>query len=214
MNSLGLTEQQPENNVSRILIEMLAVVLSKDARARAVQLPAWNEALGLPRPFDQQWSLRMQQIMAYETDLLEFGDLFDGQPRGRAQGRGAQGASQGRARHHRCDGRRDRRGRERLYEIAAGRIEYAAARGDRARRSDRRRRQQIPGERSLAAGHRQRRHPGRARTCRGRADRPARPMARGARRQGRRRRLAGARAPPPRTGAISWSRRSPPPKRA
>ncbi len=78
VNSLGLTEQQPENNVSRILIEMLAVVLSKSARARAVQLPAWNEALGLPRPFDQQWSLRMQQIMAFETDLLEYGDLFDG----------------------------------------------------------------------------------------------------------------------------------------
>ena len=78
VNSLGLTEQQPENNVYRILIEMLAVVLSKNARARAVQLPAWNEALGLPRPFDQQWSLRMQQIMAYETDLLEYGDIFDG----------------------------------------------------------------------------------------------------------------------------------------
>ncbi|HXY57550.1 MAG TPA: protein meaA [Methylocystis sp.] len=78
VNSLGLTEQQPENNVTRILIEMLAVVLSKDARARAVQLPAWNEALGLPRPFDQQWSLRMQQIMAYETDLLEYGDIFNG----------------------------------------------------------------------------------------------------------------------------------------
>ncbi len=80
VNSLGLTEQQPENNVYRILIEMLAVVLSKGARARAVQLPAWNEALGLPRPFDQQWSLRMQQIMAYETDLLEYGDIFDGNP--------------------------------------------------------------------------------------------------------------------------------------
>ena len=78
VNSLGLTEPQPENNVYRILIEMLAVVLSKKARARAVQLPAWNEALGLPRPFDQQWSLRMQQIMAYETDLLEYGDIFDG----------------------------------------------------------------------------------------------------------------------------------------
>src|SRR5690348_16484814 len=78
VNSLGLTEQQPENNVYRILIEMLAVVLSKNARARAVQLPAWNEALGLPRPFDQQWSLRMQQILAYETDLLEYGDIFDG----------------------------------------------------------------------------------------------------------------------------------------
>ena len=78
VNSLGLTEPQPENNVYRILIEMLAVVLSKNARARAVQLPAWNEALGLPRPWDQQWSLRMQQVMAYETDLLEYGDIFDG----------------------------------------------------------------------------------------------------------------------------------------
>jgi (2R)-ethylmalonyl-CoA mutase len=78
VNSLGLTEQQPENNVYRILIEALAVVLSKNARARAVQLPAWNEALGLPRPFDQQWSLRVQQILAYETDLLEFEDIFDG----------------------------------------------------------------------------------------------------------------------------------------
>jgi (2R)-ethylmalonyl-CoA mutase len=78
VNSLGLTEQQPENNVYRILIEMLAVTLSKNARARAVQLPAWNEALGLPRPWDQQWSIRMQQIVALETDLLEYGDLFDG----------------------------------------------------------------------------------------------------------------------------------------
>ncbi|WP_281171661.1 methylmalonyl-CoA mutase family protein [Gemmobacter nectariphilus] len=80
VNSLGLTEPQPENNVYRILLEMLAVTLSKKARARAVQLPAWNEALGLPRPWDQQWSLRMQQILAYETDLLEYGDLFDGNP--------------------------------------------------------------------------------------------------------------------------------------
>ncbi len=80
VNSLGLTEQQPENNVPRILIEMLAVTLSKDARARAVQLPAWNEALGLPRPWDQQWSLRMQQILALETDLLEYDDLFEGNP--------------------------------------------------------------------------------------------------------------------------------------
>src|SRR6516164_5773255 len=78
VNSLGLTEQQPENNVSRILLEMLAVTLSRRARARAVQLPAWNEALGLPRPWDQQWSLRMQQILAYETDLLEYDDIFDG----------------------------------------------------------------------------------------------------------------------------------------
>jgi (2R)-ethylmalonyl-CoA mutase len=78
VNSLGLTEAQPENNVARIVLEMLAVTLSKDARARAVQLPAWNEALGLPRPWDQQWSLRMQQVLAYESDLLEHDDLFEG----------------------------------------------------------------------------------------------------------------------------------------
>jgi (2R)-ethylmalonyl-CoA mutase len=78
VNSLGLTEQQPENNVYRILLEMLAVTLSKKARARAVQLPAWNEALGLPRPWDQQWSLRLQQIVAFETDLLDYEDIFDG----------------------------------------------------------------------------------------------------------------------------------------
>jgi (2R)-ethylmalonyl-CoA mutase len=80
VNSLGLTEAQPENNVYRTLLEMLAVVLSKKARARAVQLPAWNEALGLPRPWDQQWSLRLQQIVAYESDILEFDDIFDGNP--------------------------------------------------------------------------------------------------------------------------------------
>jgi (2R)-ethylmalonyl-CoA mutase len=78
VNSLGLTEQQPENNVYRILLETLAVTLSRSARARAVQLPAWNEALGLPRPWDQQWSLRMQQVLAYETDLLDYPDIFDG----------------------------------------------------------------------------------------------------------------------------------------
>ena len=78
VNSLGLTEPQPENNIQRIVIEMLGVTLSADARARAVQLPAWNEALGLPRPWDQQWSLRMQQVLAFETDLLEYPDIFDG----------------------------------------------------------------------------------------------------------------------------------------
>jgi (2R)-ethylmalonyl-CoA mutase len=80
VNSLGLTEAQPENNVQRIVLEMLAVTLSRNARARAVQLPAWNEALGLPRPWDQQWGLRIQQVLAYESDLLEYGDLFDGSP--------------------------------------------------------------------------------------------------------------------------------------
>src|SRR5690242_3629817 len=78
VNSLGLTEAQPENNVQRIVLEMLAVTLSKDARARAVQLPAWNEALGLPRPWDQQWSLRIQQVLAHESDLLEYEDIFEG----------------------------------------------------------------------------------------------------------------------------------------
>jgi (2R)-ethylmalonyl-CoA mutase len=78
VNSLGLTEAQPENNVQRIVLEMLGVTLSKDARARAVQLPAWNEALGLPRPWDQQWSLRLQQVLAYESDLLEYDDIFEG----------------------------------------------------------------------------------------------------------------------------------------
>ncbi|MFM8650537.1 MAG: protein meaA [Actinomycetota bacterium] len=78
VNSLGLTEAQPENNVQRIVLEMLAVSLSKNARARSIQLPAWNEALGLPTPWDQQWSLRMQQVLAFETDLLEYGDIFDG----------------------------------------------------------------------------------------------------------------------------------------
>ncbi len=78
VNSLGLTESQPENNVQRIVLEALAVTLGRDARARAIQLPAWNEAMGLPRPWDQQWSLRIQQVLAFETDLLEYPDIFEG----------------------------------------------------------------------------------------------------------------------------------------
>src|SRR6185436_11565122 len=78
VNSLGLTEEQPENNIQRIVLEMLGVTLSKDARARAIQLPCSNEALGLPTPWDQQWSLRIQQVLAFESDLLEYGDLFEG----------------------------------------------------------------------------------------------------------------------------------------
>ena len=97
VNSLGLTEAQPENNVQRIVLEMLGVTLSRDARARSIQLPAWNEALGLPRPWDQQWALRMQQVLAYETDLLEYPDLFEGSkvieaPHRRAGRRGVGGA--------------------------------------------------------------------------------------------------------------------------
>ena len=95
VNSLGLTEAQPENNAWRILIEALGVTLSRDARARAVQLPAWNEALSLPRPWDQQWSLRLQQILAYETDLLEYPDLFEGSVVVAVQGRRAQGRRPG-----------------------------------------------------------------------------------------------------------------------
>ena len=113
VNSLGLTEQQPENNVHRILLEMLAVTLSKKARARAVQLPAWNEALGLPRPWDQQWSLRMQQILAFETDLLEHDDIFDGSKVIEAKVAALKEAARDGARAHRRHGRRGRGGRER-----------------------------------------------------------------------------------------------------
>ena len=157
VNSLGLTEQQPENNVARILIEMLAVTLSKNARARAVQLPAWNEALGLPRPWDQQWSLRMQQILAYETDLLEYGDIFDG-----SHGDRRARSTSSRAKRKRNSKRIEEMGgavaavETRLHEASARRIQHRAARGDRARRADRGRRQQVSRNRAVAA-HRRRR---------------------------------------------------------
>ena len=133
VNSLGLTEPQAENNVYRILIEMLAVTLSRDARARAVQLPAWNEALGLPRPWDQQWSIRMQQILAYETDLLEYADIFEGSKVIRAQGGRAEGRRPAGARAHRGHGRR--RGRHRLHEARPGREQHRARAPDRSRAS-------------------------------------------------------------------------------
>ena len=119
VNSLGLTEPQPENNVTRIMIEMLAVTLSKNARARAVQLPAWNEALGLPRPWDQQWSLRMQQILAYETDLLEYGDMFDGSAVMARKVDELKREAKEELEAHRGDGRRGRRGRDRLHEASS-----------------------------------------------------------------------------------------------
>ena len=119
VNSLGLTEQQPENNAYRILIEMLSVVLSRSARARAVQLPAWNEALGLPRPFDQQWSLRLQQIMAYETDLLEFGDIFDGSNEIAALVETLKREATRGTRRDRRDGRRERGDRDGLSQGAS-----------------------------------------------------------------------------------------------
>ena len=148
VNSLGLTEQQPENNVYRILLEMLAVTLSKNARARAVQLPAWNEALGLPRPWDQQWSLRLQQIVAYETDLLEFGDIFDGSVEitRKVDSLKAEALE---------ELARIGRGIE-LYETAPGGVECAAPVGHRDRRSDRRRRQPIYRKRAVALAGRQR----------------------------------------------------------
>ena len=131
VNSLGLTEAQPENNVPRIVLEALAVTLGRDARARAIQLPAWNEALGLPRPWDQQWSLRIQQILANETDLLDYPDIFegstvmDGLVDELAEGARAEMAIVERAR------RRGRGGR--LHEGAAGRVPPRADRQDRAR---------------------------------------------------------------------------------
>ncbi len=214
VNSLGLTEQQPENNVYRILIETLAVVLSKKARARAVQLPAWNEALGLPRPFDQQWSLRLQQILAYETDLLEYGDLFDGSVGADQKGRRAQKRSPGRTCGDRRDGRRGRRGRNRLSQVEAGRIQHAPARGHRSRRTDGRRRQQIHGKRAspLTTGEgailvvSQHVEAEQIERLEG--------LARAARRQGGRKGAGGACARRRRKAAISWSRRSPPPRPA
>ena len=141
VNSLGLTEQQPENNVYRILLEMLAVTLSKNARARAVQLPAWNEALGLPRPWDQQWSLRMQQILAFETDLLEYDDLFTGNPAVEAKVEELKGGARTELGPNRRHGRRGRG--HRVHEIPPGRGQLGPDRPDRRRRDHRGRRQQI-----------------------------------------------------------------------
>ena len=135
VNSLGLTEAQPENNVQRIVLEMLAVTLSRDARARAIQLPAWNEALGLPRPWDQQWALRMQQVLAYETDLLEYEDLFAGSTVVEAKVDVADGAGAGRDRPGGRAGRRGGRRRVRLHEGPAGLVAVGAAAADGVRRA-------------------------------------------------------------------------------
>ena len=152
VNSLGLTEAQPENNIQRIVLEMLAVTLSKRARARSVQLPAWNEALGLPRPWDQQWSLRMQQVLAFETDLLEYDDIFDGSTvieATTAELRDAAWAElRGRAR-----ARRGVRGGRRA-EGPAGALDGRAHPADRDRRADRRRRQPVHRDRAVAARQR------------------------------------------------------------
>ena len=151
VNSLGLTEQQPENNIARILIEMLAVTLSKGARARAVQLPAWNEALGLPRPWDQQWSLRMQQILAYETDLLEYGDIFDGSPAIAAKVAELKSAAKDELAQIEKMGGTVAAVESGYLKQQLVEFEFAPRRGDRARRADRGRRQPLRRDRAVAA---------------------------------------------------------------
>ena len=152
VNSLGLTESQPENNVPRIVLEALAVTLGRDARARAIQLPAWNEALGLPRPWDQQWSLRIQQILANETDLLDYPDIFEGSKV--MDGLVAELVEGAKAEMNAVEeqGRRRRGGP--VHEGPAGRVEPRAHRQDRARRDHRRRPEQVHRVRGIAADHR------------------------------------------------------------
>ncbi len=183
VNSLGLTEQQPENNVYRILLEALAVTLSKDARARAVQLPAWNEALGLPRPWDQQWSLRLQQILAYETDLLEYGDIFEGSTVIEAEVETL--IAQARAELDKIEamGGAVAAVEFELHEAGAGRSQRAPGRRDRIGRAGRGRRQQVDRDRALAADRqrRRRRLPRRRPGHRGDPDREPERLARRAR---------------------------------
>ena len=152
VNSLGLTESQPENNVQRIVLEALAVTLGRSVRARAIQLPTWNEALGLPRPWDQQWSLRIQQVLAYETDLLEYPDLFEG-----SKVMDGLVAELARRRAGRDGGRRRarRRGpRRRLHEGGARRVPPRAPAPHRGRRAGRRGPEPLHRERALAAAGR------------------------------------------------------------
>ena len=171
VNSLGLTESQPENNVQRIVLEALAVTLGRGARARAVQLPAWNEALGLPRPWDQQWSLRIQQVLAYETDLLDYPDIFEGSVVMDGLGRRA---ARGRAGRAGADRGARRRGRGRpVHEGRAGRVAPRADRADRVRRAGARGRQPLHRDRAVAADRRGRRDPGRRPGRRGRGARGA-----------------------------------------
>ena len=144
VNSLGLTEAQPENNVQRIVLEMLAVTLSKDARARAIQLPAWNEALGLPRPWDQQWSLRIQQVLAYESDLLDYGDLFDGSRVVEAKTAELMAGAEAEIAAESGDGRDGTGGGIRLRQSSACRLARGPARAHRVGRGKGRGRQLLP----------------------------------------------------------------------
>ncbi len=186
VNSLGLTEAQPENNVQRIVLEMLGVTLSKDARARSIQLPCWNEALGLPRPWDQQWSLRMQQVLAYETDLLEYDDLFAGSKVVEAKTAELVDAAEAELQWVLDGGgvvRDDRR-----HEGPARAEPRRAGPQDRVGRAPGRRREHVHRDGAVAArlrvrgrrGVHPRARPGR----RGRADRAPRAVARPARREG------------------------------
>ena len=134
VNSLGLTEAQPENNIQRIVLEALAVTLSRDARARALQLPAWNEAMGLPRPWDQQWSLRIQQVLANETDLLEYPDIFEGSVV--MDGLVEELTAGARERDGGGRGARRRGQGGPLHEVPPGRVPPRAGRPDRARRAE------------------------------------------------------------------------------
>ena len=180
VNSLGLTEQQPENNVYRILFGMLGVTLSKDARARAVQLPAWNEALGLPRPWDQQWSLRLQQIGGLRNrhaGIWRHLRRLDGH---RRKGRDADGADASRDRARRGIWRRRIAGSARIYEGAAGAFQCGARRSHRDGRRNARRRQRLYRNRDLAAHRRQRPFRHRRRKGRTRSDRTAEGLARAA----------------------------------
>ena len=171
VNSLGLTEAQPENNVQRIVLEALAVTLGRNARARAIQLPAWNEALGLPRPWDQQWSLRIQQVLAFETDLLEYPDIFEGS---KVMDGLVDELVEGAKEEMKIVADQGGRGRRRrLHEGAPGRVAPRADRPDRARGDQGRRPELLHRDRGLAADRgRRRRHPhprprGRARAPRG-----------------------------------------------
>ena len=194
VNSLGLTESQPENNVQRIVLEALAVTMGRNARARAMQLPAWNEALGLPRPWDQQWSLRIQQVLAYETDLLEYPDIFEGSVV--MEGLVAELLEGARAEMARVAEQGGAVEAVRLHEVGARRVPPRADRAHRVRRAGAGGRQPLPGDRAVPAdrGRRGRDH-GRRPRGRGRPAGGARGLARVAR---RRRRARGARGARPR----------------
>ena len=169
VNSLGLTEAQPENNVQRIVLEMLGVTLSRDARARAVQLPAWNEALGLPRPWDQQWSLRMQQVLAFESDLLEYDDLFEGSKVVEAEVARLVAAARAEMDRVQAMGGAVAAVELRLPEAGPGVLARRPTRPDRVRRGPGRRGELLPQHRGVAAHRRPgRRGPGRGRRRRSR----------------------------------------------